>query len=127
VVVKRLYQDNSRRVKQFINKVNLFLTLNHPCVVCLYGCVYEDSLDILFIYEFVPNGILVDHLHGHHKGPKGLPRDTRFSIAIQTAYDLDFLHFLDLPIFHKDVKYSNIILDEDFNVKVASCGGLRCP
>jgi serine/threonine protein kinase len=125
VAVKRLYQDNARRVEQFINEVMIFSTLNHPRVVRLYGCAYEDSPDLLLVYEFVPNGTLADHLHGNRRGPKGLPWDTRLNIAIQTAQALAFLHSLDPPIFHRDVKSSNILLDEDFNVKVADFGLCR--
>jgi serine/threonine protein kinase len=102
-----------------------FSTLNHPRVVRLYGCAYEDSPELLLVYEFVPNGTLADHLHGHRRGPKGLPWDTRLNIAIQTAQALAFLHSLDPPIFHRDVKSSNILLDEDFNVKVADFGLCR--
>lgn len=125
VAIKRLYQDNARRVEQFINEVVTFATLNHPRVVRLHGCAYEDSPELLLVYEFVPNGTLADHLHGHRRDLKGLPWDTRLDIAIQTAQALAFLHNLDPPIFHRDVKSSNILLDEDFNVKVADFGLCR--
>jgi serine/threonine protein kinase len=125
VAIKRLYQDNAKRVEQFINEVMTFSTLNHPHVVRLHGCAYEDSPELLLVYEFVPNGTLAHHLHGHRRDPKGLPWDTRLDIAIQTAQGLAFLHSLDPPIFHRDVKSSNILLDEDFNVKVADFGLCR--
>jgi serine/threonine protein kinase len=125
VAVKRLYQDNSRRVGQFINEVAIFSTLNHPRVVRLYGCTSADSPELLLVYEFVPNGTLADHLHGDRRNPRGLPWDTRLNIAIQTAEALAFLHSIDPPIFHRDVKTSNILLDENFNVKVADFGLCR--
>eukprot|EP00253_Pinus_taeda_P032949 PITA_32949 len=125
VAVKRLYQDNARRVEQFINEVMTFSTLNHPHVVRLYGCAYEDTPELLLVYEFVSNGTLAAHLHGHGRGPKGLPWDTRLNIAIQTAQALAFLHSLEPPLFHRDVKSSNILLDEDFNVKIADFGLCR--
>jgi serine/threonine protein kinase len=125
VAVKRLYQDNSRRVEQFINEVKIFSTFNHPYVVRLYGCTSADSPELLLVYEFVSNGTLADHLHGDRKCPKGLPWDTRLNIAIQIAEALAFLHSVDPPIFHRDVKSSNILLDENFNVKVADFGLCR--
>eukprot|EP00253_Pinus_taeda_P019442 PITA_19442 len=125
VAVKRLFQDNSRRLEQFINEVKIFSTLNHPHVVRLYGCTSADSPELLLVYEFVPNGTLDDHLHGDRKNPKGLPWNARLNIAIQTAQALAFLHGLDPPIFHRDVKSSNILLEENLDIKLADFGLCR--
>jgi serine/threonine protein kinase len=62
---------------------------------------------------------LADHFHGDRKNPQGLSWDTRLNIAIQTTEALAFLHNIDPPIFHRDVKTSNILLDDNFNVKMA--------
>eukprot|EP00253_Pinus_taeda_P026353 PITA_26353 len=125
VAVKRLYQDNSRRLEQFINEVKIFSTLNHPHVVRLYGCTPADSPELLLVYELVPNGTLADHLHGYRKTPNVLPWNTRLNIAIQTAQALAFLHALDPPIIHRDVKSSNILLDENLDTKLADFGLCR--
>jgi len=90
VAVKRLYQDNSRRLEQFINEVKIFSSLNHPHVVRLYGCTPADSPELLLVYEFVPNGTLADHLHGDRKNPKGLPWKTRLNIALSNCPGLGF-------------------------------------
>eukprot|EP00253_Pinus_taeda_P007945 PITA_07945 len=125
VAVKRLYQDNSRRLDQFINEVHIFSILNHPHVVRLYGCTPADSPELLLVYELVPNGTLADHLHGDRKKPEGLPWNTRLNIAIQTAQALAFLHALDPPLIHRDVKSSNILLDENLDTKLADFGLCR--
>lgn len=125
VAVKRLSHDNSRRVDQFINEVKIFSTLNHPHIVRLYGCTPADSPELLLVYEFAPNGTLADHLHGDRKDPKGLPWNTRFNIAVQTAQALAFLHSVHPPILHRDVKSSNILLGENFIAKVADFGLCR--
>eukprot|EP00253_Pinus_taeda_P012733 PITA_12733 len=125
VAVKRLYHDNSRRIEQFINEVKIFSALNHPYVVRLYGCTSADSPELLLVYEYVPNGTLADHLHGNRKSPKGLPWNARLNIAIQTAQALAFLHALEPPIFHRDVKSSNILLDENLDIKLADFGLCR--
>jgi len=72
--------------------------------------------------EYVANGTLADHLHGKRKKNKGLNWDTRLKICIETAQALAFLHSLESPIFHRDVKSTNILLDEYFRVKVADFG-----
>eukprot|EP00253_Pinus_taeda_P016559 PITA_16559 len=125
VAVKRLYQDNSRRLQQFIHEVKIFSTLNHPHVVRLYGCTPLDSPELLLVYEFISNGTLADHLHGDRRNPEGLPWNTRLKIATQTAETLAFLHALDPPILHRDVKTSNILLDENSDIKLCDFGLCR--
>eukprot|EP00253_Pinus_taeda_P025338 PITA_25338 len=125
VAIKRLYQDNSRSVEQFINEVKIFSTLNHPHVVRLYGCTPPDSPELLLVYEYIPNGTLAEHLHGDRKSPKGLPWNTRLKIVIQTAEALAFLHALSPPVLHRDVKSSNILLDEKLDIKLADFGLCR--
>eukprot|EP00253_Pinus_taeda_P003830 PITA_03830 len=125
VAVKRLYQDNSRRLEQFIHEVKIFSTLNHPDVVRLYGCTPLDSPELLLVYKFIPNGTLTDHLHGDRRNPEGLPWTTRLKIATQTAETLAFLHALDPPILHRDVKASNILLDENSDMKLCDFGLCR--
>jgi len=122
VAVKRLYQDNSRRVEQYINEVQILSSFYHPNLVILYGCTSPESRDLLLVYEYVQNGTLADHLHGERKKDKGLNWDTRLKICIETAQALAFLHSLEPPIFHRDVKSTNILLGEHFQVKVADFG-----
>ncbi|KAH9306315.1 hypothetical protein KI387_010719 [Taxus chinensis] len=122
VAVKRLHQENSRRVEQFINEVQILSSLCHPNLVRLYGCTCPQSPILLLVYEFVPNGTLSDHLHGSRRTLKGLAWGTRLNIAIETAQALAYLHSIDSPIFHRDVKSNNILLDEHFRAKVADFG-----
>jgi serine/threonine protein kinase len=122
VAVKRLHQDNCKRFEQFINEVQILSTFYHPNLVRLYGCSSPQSQDLLLVYEYVPNGTLSDHLHGELKKDKGLNWDTRLKICIETAQALAFLHCHEPPIFHRDVKSSNILLDEELHVKVADFG-----
>ena len=64
VAVKRLYQESSRTVDQFMNEVQILSSLCHPNLVRLYGCTSPQSPMLLLVYEFLPNGTLSDHLHG---------------------------------------------------------------
>ncbi|KAJ4973022.1 hypothetical protein NE237_006196 [Protea cynaroides] len=120
VAVKRLYENNCKRVKQFMNEVGILARLRHPNLVTLCGCTSRHSRELLLVYEFIPNGTVADHLHGDRTESGSLPWPTRMSIAIETAQALTYLHASD--IIHRDVKTNNILLDQNFHVKVADFG-----
>ncbi|KAL0699653.1 hypothetical protein Bca4012_055775 [Brassica carinata] len=117
VAVKRLYENNFKRAEQFRNEVEILTGLRHPNLVTLFGCSSKQSRDLLLVYEYVANGTLADHLHGPHANPRSLPWSTRLKIAVETASALKYLHASE--IIHRDVKSTNILLDQNFNVKVS--------
>ncbi|GMI74898.1 Leaf rust 10 disease-resistance locus receptor-like protein kinase-like 4 [Hibiscus trionum] len=120
VAIKRLYQHNFRRLQQFINEVEILTRLRHKNLVSLYGCTSRRSRELLLVYEFIPNGTVADHLHGDLARSGSLTWSVRMSIAIETAAALAYLHASD--IIHRDVKTNNILLDDNFSVKVADFG-----
>ncbi|KAG8046210.1 hypothetical protein GUJ93_ZPchr0008g11718 [Zizania palustris] len=72
VAVKRLHKNNYRRVEQFLNEVDILSRLLHQNLVALYGCTSRCSRDLLLVYEYIPNGTVADHLHGHRAEERGL-------------------------------------------------------
>ncbi|KAH7840563.1 hypothetical protein Vadar_018636 [Vaccinium darrowii] len=63
VAVKRLYERNYKRVKQFMNEIKILTYLSHPNLVTLFGCTSRHSRELLLVYEYIPNGTVADHLH----------------------------------------------------------------
>ncbi|XP_039170561.1 LEAF RUST 10 DISEASE-RESISTANCE LOCUS RECEPTOR-LIKE PROTEIN KINASE-like 1.1 [Eucalyptus grandis] len=120
VAVKRLYKHNYRQVKQFVTEVEILSRLRHKNLVSLYGCTSRHSRELLLVYEYIPNGTVADHLHGERAKQVSLLWPTRISIAIETATALAYLHASDT--IHRDVKTNNILLDNNFSVKVADFG-----
>ncbi|XP_018483875.1 LEAF RUST 10 DISEASE-RESISTANCE LOCUS RECEPTOR-LIKE PROTEIN KINASE-like 1.3 isoform X2 [Raphanus sativus] len=120
VAVKRLFERSLRRVEQFKNEIDILRHLKHPNLVILYGCTTRHSRELLLVYEYISNGTLADHLHGDQAQSRPICWPARLNIAIQTASALSFLHASG--IIHRDVKTTNILLDSNYQVKVADFG-----
>ncbi|CAL9172621.1 unnamed protein product [Musa hybrid cultivar] len=117
VAIKRLKHDD---VDLIINEIKLVSSVSHPNVVRLLGCCIESGEHIL-VYEFMPNGTLSQHLR--RKRGDGLSWHARVSIAADVATAVAYLHTaVQPPIYHRDVKSSNILLDYDLRPKLADFG-----
>ncbi|KAJ7971458.1 Kinase family protein [Quillaja saponaria] len=120
VAVKRAKVGDIKSTQQVLNEVEILSQVNHKNLVRLLGCCVEAELPLM-IYEYISNGTLHDHLHGKYSN--FLDWNKRLRIALQTAEALAYLHSdAHTPIYHRDVKSTNILLDDDFNAKVADFG-----
>ncbi|KAL6012459.1 Wall-associated receptor kinase-like 14 [Asimina triloba] len=120
VAVKRIRHQDNDTVEQVVNEIKLISSVRHPNLVRLLGCCIDRGEHVL-VYEFMPNGTLAQHLQ-RERG-SGLPWTTRLKIAVDTANAITHLHSaIDPPIYHRDIKSSNILLDYGFNTKVADFG-----
>ncbi|XP_058195943.1 probable LRR receptor-like serine/threonine-protein kinase At1g06840 [Rhododendron vialii] len=120
VAIKRAQEGSLQGEKEFLTEIELLSRLHHRNLVSLLGYCDEESEQML-VYEFMPNGTLRDHLSGKTKEPLGLAMRVR--IALGSAKGILYLHTeADPPIFHRDIKASNILLDSRLNAKVADFG-----
>ncbi|XWS55923.1 hypothetical protein CRYUN_Cryun09bG0041800 [Craigia yunnanensis] len=120
VAIKSAKVGNIKSVQQVLNEVGILSQVNHKNLVRLLGCCVEVEQPLM-IYEYISNGTLHDHLHGKYS--TFLDWKTRVNIALQTAEALAYLHSaVYTPIYHRDVKSTNILLDDDFNAKVSDFG-----
>ncbi|KAK8694812.1 hypothetical protein V6N13_072356 [Hibiscus sabdariffa] len=119
VAIKRFRYRDPDSIDQVMNEIKLLSSVSHPNLVRLLGCCMEDGEPIL-VYEFMPNGTLSQHLQ-RERG-QGLPWTIRLTIAAETAKAISYLHSVNPPIFHRDIKSSNILLDYNYRSKVADFG-----
>lgn len=123
IAVKCAKIGNAKGTDQVLNEVRILCQVNHRNLVGLLGCCVELEQPIL-VYEFIENGTLMDHLTGQMpKGRASLNWNHRLHVARDTAEGLAYLHFMAVPpIYHRDVKSSNILLDFKMNAKVSDFG-----
>ncbi|KAF5790037.1 putative protein kinase RLK-Pelle-LRR-XI-1 family [Helianthus annuus] len=106
--------------REYEAEVATLSSLRHVNVVKLYCSISSEDSNLL-VYEYMPNGSLWDRLHTHHK----IEMDwrVRYEIALGAARGLEYLHHAcERPVIHRDVKSSNILLDEDMKPKIADFG-----
>ncbi|KAL4582407.1 hypothetical protein LXL04_006956 [Taraxacum kok-saghyz] len=122
VAVKVRSQTSTQGTREFDNELTLLSAIRHNNLVPLIGYCCENDQQIL-VYPFMSNGSLQDRLYGDASKRRALDWPTRLSIALGSARGLTYLHtFSGRCVIHRDVKSSNILLDDSMCPKVADFG-----
>ncbi|KAL2536083.1 Leucine-rich repeat protein kinase family protein [Forsythia ovata] len=125
IAVKRMQAGiiSNRALDEFQSEIAVLSSVRHRHLVSLLGYSVEEN-ERLLVYEYMPQGALSGHLFRWKSlSLEPLSWTRRLKIALDVARGVEYLHSLAHQSFiHRDLKSSNILLDDDFRAKVADFG-----
>ncbi|ETM47566.1 TKL protein kinase, partial [Phytophthora nicotianae] len=126
VAVKMLLPEMRKSVKHvnsFLAEVKFMATLDHPRIVQFVGVAWDSLTDLCVVSEFMEGGDLRALLatYEKEKHPTGFDR-AKVTIALHVAHALTYLHSLETPVLHRDLKSKNVLLTSSLEAKLTDFG-----
>ncbi|CAM8980508.1 unnamed protein product [Rhodiola kirilowii] len=122
IAVKRLKAMSAKAEMEFAVEVEILGRVRHENLLGLRG-FYAGGDERLIVYDYMPNHSLITHLHGQMSNDFLLDWPRRMNVIIGSAEGIAYLHHEANPhIIHRDIKASNVLLDSNFQAKVADFG-----
>ncbi|KAG6408145.1 hypothetical protein SASPL_131148 [Salvia splendens] len=123
VAIKRLKTDTWQGETEFQTEIKMLSKLRHVHLVLLIGYC-NDGEERILVYKYITKGTLADHIYKantHGRANPPLPWELRLKVSIGAARGLCYLHSRH-RIIHRDIKSSNILLDDNWVAKISDFG-----
>ncbi|GJN14990.1 hypothetical protein PR202_gb01874 [Eleusine coracana subsp. coracana] len=122
VAVKLRSESSNQGVREFLAEAQILARIHHKNLVSMIGYC-NDGQCMALVYEYMPEGTLQDHIGGNRRVGRYLTWRQRLQIAFESAQGLEYLHKgCNPPLIHRDVKATNILLNENLEAKIADFG-----
>ncbi|PKU83152.1 inactive receptor-like protein kinase [Dendrobium catenatum] len=126
VAVQKVNCENEQNLRQVWEIIEILSQVSHKNIARIIGCCISSNYSLLLVHEFFSHGTLEEHLQ-RHRG-HGLCWYHRINIAIEVASALSFLQSeITPPINLHDLKSSEIFIDAEYSIKIASYKFLNSP
>jgi serine/threonine-protein kinase TNNI3K len=126
VTVKSLLpqtRSNVECVAEFCSEAKMMTTMDHPRIARLLGVAWESRADVCIVSEYLDGGDLRGLLNSFIKlrHPVGFDYD-KVKIALHVAHALTYLHSLEPPVIHRNLKSTNVLLTYELDAKLTDFG-----
>ncbi|CAL4978957.1 unnamed protein product [Urochloa decumbens] len=122
VAVKLRSHSSNQGVKEFLAETHILTRIHHKNLVSMVGYC-KDGEYMALVYEYMAEGTLQEHIAGSDHDERCLTWRQRLRIALESAQGLEYLHKgCNPPLIHRDVKATNILLNEKLEAKIADFG-----
>ncbi|TMW61860.1 hypothetical protein Poli38472_010923 [Pythium oligandrum] len=127
VALKRLKNHDSSRaeIQQFVSEIKMMATFRFPKIVRFMGVVWTKESDIAVVTEYMENGDLRTYLDSTRRKARDGWTVQKHRIALDIAEALVYLHSLDPPMIHRDLKSCNVLLDREMSGCLSDFGTTR--